>query len=264
MSQHAFGGSIPEHYQRYLVPLILDEYARDLAAGAKAPAGGAALETACGTGLLTRYLRRTLPPSVRLVATDVNEAMLAVARREETPGVEYSQADATSLPFADDSFDLVACQFGVMFFPDRARGYAEAARVLRPGGRLRFNVWESLERNPLPRRTHEIVTAMFPEDPPGFLAVPWGYHDVGLIETELRQAGFEDIRIVRAPARSRAPSARDVAMAFGAGSPLALQLAERGDPAKIVDEMARALRAEFGEGAIDEPMEAIVIDARVG
>jgi len=267
--KHAFAGSIPENYQRYLVPLLFEDYARQLAAGTTAPAGSAVLETACGTGVVTRELARTLPAGARLVATDVNEAMLRVARELATesvgggPLVEFRAADGTDLPFPDAMFDTVVCQFGVMFFPDRVRGYSEARRVLREGGRFRFSVWDALETAPLAHRTHEIVTAMFPQSPPSFLGVPWSYHDADLIRRELQSAGFEDITITRSEQPSRAPAARDVAMAFGAGSPLGPQLAERGDLEAIITEIAGRLEETFGAGPIEAPMRALIVEARV-
>ncbi len=132
-----FAGSIPEIYDRFLVPLIFEPYAVDLAGRVAALAPNDVLETAAGTGVLTRALSQQLPASAHIVATDLNQPMLdQAARRQQAGTVEWKQADALALPFADRSFDVVACQFGVMFFPDKVKGYKEARRVLRPDGSL--------------------------------------------------------------------------------------------------------------------------------
>jgi ubiquinone/menaquinone biosynthesis C-methylase UbiE len=133
-----FTGSIPQMYQRFLVPLIFEPYARDLAERVAAVGPATVLETAAGTGVLTRALAARLPAQAQIVATDLNQPMLDLATLI-TPAdarLTWRQADALALPFADQSFDVVACQFGVMFFPDRIRGYKEAFRVLKPGGRF--------------------------------------------------------------------------------------------------------------------------------
>ena len=202
-----FGGSIPENYERYMVPLLFADYAADLASRLEVPAGGAVLETACGTGAVTRHLRARLPEDVRLTITDLAPAMVERAREVvgERAGIEYRQADATALPFADGAFDAVICQFGVMFFPDKAQGMREAARVLKPGGRFVFNVWDRLERNVLSQAVHEAVAEVFPHDPPRFLEVPFSWHDLSRIVRDLQAAGFGRHRRDRPAAREHGP-----------------------------------------------------------
>jgi ubiquinone/menaquinone biosynthesis C-methylase UbiE len=141
-----FAGSVPEIYDRYLVPLIFDSYAIDLAERMAKTDARDVLETAAGTGVLTRTIASRVPASARIVATDLNQPMLnqAKARQSHNGRIEWKQADALALPFDDQSFDVVACQFGVMFFPDKVQGYKEARRVLRPGGQFLFNVWDRI------------------------------------------------------------------------------------------------------------------------
>ena len=111
---------------------------------------GELLETACGTGILTRALAARLPEAVAITATDLNEPMLDFARLQPSGGrVAWRQADAQALPFSDGTFDAVVCQFGVMFFPDKQRAYREVFRLLKPGGRFLFSVWDRLETNDL-------------------------------------------------------------------------------------------------------------------
>lgn len=222
-----FAGSIPGNYNQYLVPLLFDGYARDLAGRLDVPSVGAVLELACGTGAVTKHLRAQLPRETRLVATDLNPGMLETAQRVlgTVEGVEFEVADGTDLPFEDASFDAVVCQFGVMFFPDKARGFSEAARVLKPGGRLSFNVWDSLEHNSFCKVVHETAISLSPELT--FMATPFGYHDVSSIKTELESVGFLGMEISVQPRTSQANSVNDVVMGLVAGSPLAAELEAR-------------------------------------
>lgn len=262
MAEASFGGSVPEAYDSGLVPLIFEDYARDIAGRVDVPEGGRVLELACGTGVVTRQLRSTLPASVALVSTDINPDMMKLAQRslEEVDGVAFAQQDATALDFDDASFDAVVCQFGVMFFPDKGRAYSEAARVLRPGGSFLFNVWSSFENNPLFGCAHDTVVSLFPEDTPQFLKIPFGYHDIEEITSAMTRAGFERTDVRVSPGTSRAPSARDVATTFATGTPLAPVLAELGTD-RAIDVFEDALVARFGEGAIQVPMQAILFGA---
>ena len=261
---HAFTGSIAEVYETYFVPLIFAPYARDLARRAAAASPRRVLEVAAGTGVVTRALRELLPPSVEIVATDLNQAMLDVAAKVGTAGpVEWRQADATALPFADGSFDAVVCQFGVMFFPDRAKGFAELRRVLRPGGTLHFNVWDRLAVNEFTDVATDALATMFPDDPPRFMArTPHGYHDVEAIARDVRAGGFgEAARIETVAERSRAPTARHAALALCAGSPLRSEIEARA-PGKLDDAVqasTAALARRFGPGPVDGKIQAPVV-----
>jgi SAM-dependent methyltransferase len=169
-----------------------------------------------------------------------------------------------ALPFADASFDAVACQFGVMFFPDRVAAHREMRRVLKRGGRLVFNVWDDLAHNPVAAAVHEAVARRYAADPPQFLArMPHGYHDVARARADLEAAGFTQIAITTVTLPSRAASARDPAVGFCQGSPLRAQIESR-DPsglAAATDDAAAAVAARFGSGPIEAPMQAHVIVA---
>ena len=188
-----FAGSIPETYDRFLVPLIFESYARDLAERLARVEPREVLETAAGTGVLTRAASR-LPAQARIVATDLNLPMLDHAQRRSHDGrITWRQADALALPFEDQSFDVVACQFGAMFFPDKVQGYREARRVLKPGGRFLFNVWDRISENEFADVVTQALATLFPQDPPRFMArIPHGYHDVEKIRKELMAAGFKE------------------------------------------------------------------------
>ncbi|GAB3260293.1 class I SAM-dependent methyltransferase [Chitinimonas naiadis] len=229
-SDKLFAGSIPERYDTLMVPLIFEVYAADLAARVAALAPGSVLETAAGSGVVTRALAPRLGPDTRYVVTDLNQPMLdhAASRQAADSRIEWRQADALHLPFEAAVFDIVCCQFGAMFFPDRVAGYAEARRVLRPGGRFVFSVWDRIEENAFAEAVTQAVAEVFPDDPPQFLArTPHGYHDIALIREDLERAGFADIVIETREAVSRAPSARDVATAYCQGTPLRSEIEAR-------------------------------------
>lgn len=260
-----FSGSVPELYQQYLVPLLFEDYAKDIAARVRVPADGAVLETACGTGVVTRQLRQTLPKGARLVATDLSPAMLEVAKKQlkDMPGIEYQPADAVALPFPDASFDAVVCQYGVMFFPDKEQGYREAARVLKPGGSFIFNVWDSVANNPIVECVSDAAAALTPDNPSSFLRkIPYGYYDTDGIQAELARNGFAKLEVQALKQTSRAPSTHAAALALTRGTPLAAQLAERGIADAAQDTAEQALRKRFGSGTISAPMQAFVFVAR--
>jgi len=261
----AFAGSIPALYERYLGPLLFAPYALDLAGRVADLQEGRLLEIAAGTGIVTRALARSLPEAVEIVATDLNQAMLDFAVTQPVARhLVWQQADALHLPFEGQSFDAVVCQFGVMFFPDKPAGYAEARRVLKPGGRFVFNVWDRIEENEFARVVTEAVAALFPDDPPAFLArTPHGHGDTELIREDIRQAGFSDLAIETVERRSRAPSPRDPAIGFCQGSPLRSEIEARAPDRldDVTEAAARALAARFGEGAIDGKMQAHVMTA---
>jgi ubiquinone/menaquinone biosynthesis C-methylase UbiE len=261
-----FAGSIPEIYDRYLVPLIFESYAHDLAKRLAKTNPREILETAAGTGVLTRAIASRLPGYARIVATDLNQPMLdhAMVRQSDNSRIEWRQADALALPFEDQSFDVVACQFGVMFFPDKAQGYKETRRVLKPGGHYFFNVWDQISENEFADITTQALAAVFPHDPPRFLArIPHGYHDLGRIRAELNTAGFTNISVDAVDDISKAPSPRDSAIAYCQGTPLRNEIEAR-DASPLeqaTTQAAHALAQRFGSGAIEGRIRAFVITA---
>jgi SAM-dependent methyltransferase len=264
-SDARFSGSIAELYERLLVPMIFQPFADDLVARIAALPGKRVLELAAGTGVVTRGLASHLPPDASIVATDLNAPMLELAAQVGTARpVTWQQADAMRLPFEDSSVDTVACQFGVMFFPDKARAFAEARRVLRPGGTLIFNTWDRLEANTFPDIVTRTLAMVFPDDPPRFLArVPHGYPDPNVIARDLAAAGFtRPPRIATVAARSRADTPRQAATAFCMGTPLRNEIDMRGhgqlEAAVHATAEALAMGSDAGaiEGAIEGNLQA--------
>jgi SAM-dependent methyltransferase len=260
VSHTSFVGEVPERYNACLGPLLFEPYAAELAARAAAPAPAHVLETACGTGILTRRLAAVLGGRAEIVATDLNEAMIAVARRDPPPGVELAVADMTALPFPDGRFDLVVCQFGVMFVPDKGLAAREAWRVLTPGGTWLLSTWAPLAENEVLRTTHEAIASVFPDDPPSFYETPGGYGAPDVLAGLLAAAGFADPRVERVSATGHAASAHVAATGLVLGNPVALEIRAR-DPARLEDAVRaveRALSARYGTGAIEVPLEALV------
>ncbi len=263
-SDRAFAGSIPQLYEQYLVPLIFERYASDLARRVSLLRPARVLEIAAGTGVVTRRLANTLSSSTSIVATDLNQPMLdhAAAVGTSRP-VEWRQADAMQLPFPDEAFDVVACQFGVMFFPDKSKAFSEARRVLRAGGVYIFNVWDRIDQNEFADTVTQALETLFPIDPPRFMArVPHGYHDRSVIAEDLVRGGFSRLcEITTVTERSRADSPRIPAVAYCQGTPLRSEIEAR-DPLRLgeaADIATAAIASRFGSGAVDGRIQALVV-----
>jgi len=262
-----FAGSIPENYDRHMVPLIFESYARDIAQRVAALSPKAVLETAAGSGVVTRVLAPALSPDARYVVTDLNQPMLDYAQAKQAADnrIRWQKADVQALPFEDAAFDLVCCQFGVMFLPDRPSGYREAKRVLKPGGCFLFNVWDRIEENVFANDVTNALAEFFPNDPPRFMArTPHGYHDTALIRSDLAKAGFTDVTIETLMAQSRAASARNVALAYCQGTPLRNEIEARGSDRleAATEQAATAIASRHGSGEVSAKIQAHVILAR--
>lgn len=265
-SDRIFSGDVPALYERLLVPLIFEPYARDMARRLGELASGNVLEVAAGTGVVTRALATALPTAVALTASDLSQAMIDRAVRVGTDRpVRWEQADVLSLPFGNASFDAVVCQFGVMFFPVKADAFAEVHRVLRPGGRFLFNVWQRIENNEFADVVTQAVSSLFPTDPPLFLRrTPHGYHDPEIILDDLRAGGFHSrARIEPLDSQSRATTAQAIATAYCQGTPLRDDIERRapGRLAEATSVAADALAQRFGPADLVGRISALVITA---
>jgi SAM-dependent methyltransferase len=259
-----FGGSVPQLYESHLVPLIFQPYAADLQERIAPLKASRILEIAAGTGVVTRALAALAHDGTSIVATDLNQAMLDQAAAVGTARpVKWQQADAMALPFSDGEFDLVVCQFGAMFFPVRAKAFAEARRVLKPGGVFAFSVWDRISDNEFADEITTALEAVFPRDPPRFLAqTPHGYYDRALIERDVAGGGFSRApRIETVTARSRASSARVPAVAYCQGTPLRNEIEAR-DASRLAEATGvaeAAIARRFGTQAVDGKIQAVVV-----
>lgn len=263
-ADRSFAGSIPQLYEEYLVPLLFEPYAADLVPRVALRRPSQVLEIAAGTGVVTRHMARTLSSAASIVATDLNPAMLEQAMKARTSRpVQWKQADAMQLPFADESFDVVVCQFGVMFFPDKAKAHAEVRRVLRRGGTFLFNVWDRIEHNELAHTVSDAVAATFRGDPPSFLRrVPYAYHDPNTIGQDLARGGFTQRPVVATvAAHARAASPRVPAVAFCQGTPLRAEIEAKGanELTRATDAATDAISRRFGARDVTARMQAHVV-----
>ncbi|MEY2398792.1 MAG: hypothetical protein QOJ00_1966 [Actinomycetota bacterium] len=260
-ANRVWADSMPDVYERLLVPAVFEPFAVDISRRAVSHGARTTLELAAGTGVVTRLLIASGVPNV--TATDFNAAMVDAGGRA-APGAQWRQADATNLPFDDASFELVLCQFGVMFFPDKLAAFAEAARVLTPGGAFIFNVWDTVE-------THEFAAALrdglrhaYPDDPPTFIeSIPHGYADPAAIENTLVAAGFTSVAADRVVLDGEAASADDVARGFCGGTPVRSEIDARdGDVERAITAVTDVIVERLGAGRVSGSMAAFVFDAR--
>lgn len=262
----SFTGSVPAFYEKYMVPMIFAPYAIDLASRIKVKPGSSILEVAAGTGVATRQLSNTLPNDVAIVATDLSQAMIDLAALIGTSRpVEWRQADAMQLPFDNMAFDLVLCQFGVMFFSDKTKAFGQIRRVLKPGGTLLFSTWDRIDENEFVNTVSRAVQRMFPSDPPKFMErVPHGYYDREVITRDLVEAGFStNLSFETVPSSSHAKSAQIAAIAYCQGTPLRGEIEAR-DGARLAEATLaaeRALADRFGTSALVGKIKAHIVSA---
>jgi ubiquinone/menaquinone biosynthesis C-methylase UbiE len=264
-SENRFSDDVARGYEANLVPLIFTAYATDLAARVRSLNPDSVLEVACGTGVVTRALSATLARHCAIVATDLNQAMVEHGKQIGTDNpVTWRQADAMALPYSDGTFDLVVCQFGVMFFPDRVRAYREIRRVLRPGGSFLFNIWNGIAANEFAHVVSDAAGALFPADPPDFLSrTPHGHGSTAQIESDLSAAGFSAIEFHQRDDVSTAATPDLAAVAYCHGTPLRHEIEAR-DPiglARVTAAATQALRERFGNGPISGRISAVVVVA---
>lgn len=260
-----FTGDIPGYYDRHLGPIIFEDYAADLARRAAAIGGDDVLEIASGTGISTVALRNALPTSTRIVATDLNEPMLEICKGKlkSAENISFRQADAMALPFDDSAFDLIVIQFGAMFFPDKPAAFAEARRVLKPGGKLLFNVWGTMAANPFAEIANADAIKFFPDNPPKFYLTPFGYADIDKARADLAAAGFRDVDHDVVRFQKKVPDWTHFATGAIYGNPMIvdIQASKTVKPEDMIAAIAGELEARFGKAPAEMPLEAIVYGA---
>jgi SAM-dependent methyltransferase len=262
----SFDDHVAMIYERHLVPLIFEPFARETAIRVASTPARRVLEIAAGTGVVTRALVSRLAPEVKITATDLSQAMLDRAQAVGTTRpVIWRQANAMALPFADAKFDAVVCQFGAMFFADKARAFAEARRLLAPGGVFLFSVWDRIEENELADEVTNSLGHLYPDDPPRFLRrIPHGYFDVDTIVSDLAVGGFANPEVETITARSQTSSALVPAMSYCEGTPLRGEIEARGQYrlADVTDVAANAIARRFSAGPIDAKIQAHLVTVR--
>lgn len=262
-----YGGTIPEYYDRCLGPAWFDAYGADLAQRLPDRFAGDVLEVACGTGLVTRRLRARINPASRLVASDINPAMLDYARTKlaDCRGIEWREADVGRLPFEAGEFSAVVCAFGVMFLPDKGAAFREVHRVLERGGIFLFNVWDRIEENAAAAIAAEVIEGLFPGDPEVQLATPYELHDAAPLRRWLLEAGFQEERIEKKRIQVGGISARQIALGQIRGSPRSLLIEKRGVSLDdVIGKVAAALARTGGADPWRGPASAVVVEARAG
>jgi len=263
----SFVGDIPGHYDNGLGPNIFVDYADSLVDLCYEADAKNVIELAAGTGIVSRKLRDKLPPDTKLLITDLNPPMLEVAKGKFSEGenVEFGVANAMNLPFDDDVFDLMVCQFGVMFFPDKSASYQEAARVLKPGGRYIFNVWSAMSENPFSKMAHDVGAQFFPDDPPGFYKVPFHYGDPEAVRADLAAGGWREVRHETIQINKTIVNPEAFATALVYGNPMIDEIRERGGvkPEQVASEMLSALSAAFGSSGMTMPLSATTFVCRM-
>ena len=263
-----FDGSVPEAYDEFLGPLLFEFSAADIAkrVASLAPDCSQLLEVACGTGISTEFLRKGLSNEVKIVATDLNPAMMDFARqrRGALEGVRYELANALALPFEDQSFDTVVCQFGIMFFPDIPKGLSEMHRVLRSGGLLACNVWDSLEANKVAEIAHLTISEYFSNDPPTFLSIPFGSCNQASTMEMIREAGFNNVESKVVEAVVQSDSANAIARGFVEGNPGIIEIRNRAraKPKEIVRAVASRIEEAFGPVPLQLKLREFVFTGR--
>lgn len=259
-----FSGTIPFHYETYLGPLVFEPFAVDLAGRTGSADYSRILELACGTGRLTRHLLGRLAANGQLEATDLNPEMLRLAKENlHDNRIVWAFADAQELPFQTAGFELVVCQFGVMFFADKPGAFRQVHRVLQPGGRFLFNTWDSVEHNAVARLTEEVLQEVFPgSEAFFFMKGPHSFFQPEEITRLLKEAGFTHISIEKVKKTAHAASVDDVIRGMLQGTPLSLYLQEQGQLAKEVEQRLRnLLQKQYGEKELALPMQALVCEA---
>ncbi|MFQ5564319.1 MAG: class I SAM-dependent methyltransferase [Parvularculaceae bacterium] len=268
MSDNAaqFVGDIPIHYDQGLGPVIFEDFARDIARRAAEINASRVLELAAGTGILSRKLRNVLASDVELIVTDLNEPMLEIARSKfrDDEMAEFTPADAMQLDFPNNHFDLIVCQFGVMFFPDKVGAFREALRVLRPGGTYLFNVWKSMDDNPFSNIAFDITAEFFSDNPPTFYRVPFSYPDPDVVVADIKAAGFENIEFdpvdIQTPVNSWESFARGIVF----GNPLIGEILarENTDPEEVMRSFEARCRGIWGDEPTSMPIKATVFSGK--
>lgn len=264
-TKNSFSGNIPFRYEEYLGPLLFESYAIDMAERAKAVSPSTVLEIACGTGRVTNRLLKELSPSALIVATDINPAMLNLAKDivKDHKNVTWEVADAMALPFGDEHFDCIVAQFGVMFYQDKVKAHKEALRVLKPGGTYIFNSWNKMSENPPIQLVKELMEEYFPSDPPSFYNTPFSYFEPASIQSDLEKGGFHDIETTLVKVNGYSKDSISAAKGLLEGTPIYGSIIEKDADLlpEITNKLSEKMAYLYGKEHLTVPLQAVVTKA---
>jgi ubiquinone/menaquinone biosynthesis C-methylase UbiE len=263
-----FSGEAALNYDRYLGPLMFEPYAVDLISRINNTDVKSVLEIACGTGRVTRHLRNRFGANVKLTATDFNADMMAIAESKINDGsVIFGIEDAQHLSFVDNTFDLVVCQFGLMFLQDKKKGLSEALRVLKPGGTFIFNTWDKTENTPLLKLIfNDIILPYFKDEDTSRFLVPFSLFDAKVLKSWMDEIGFKDIETNRVLLKTSAPSSKEIINGFFLKHSLgaAVMAKNPADFDKTTEVMEKQIIKQFGEVNIELEFAALLFSGKKG
>ncbi|HZV70761.1 MAG TPA: methyltransferase domain-containing protein [Saprospiraceae bacterium] len=259
-----FTGSIPEHYDHYLGPMFFEPYAVEVAYRIDPSRVNTALEIGCGTGRVTRQLRKVLRPGTKLIASDISPDMMQLAKENlKDQDIEWQIINGQDLPFEDNSIDLIVCCFTYMFVEDKDKAFSEAYRVLKPGGKFIFTTWDKLELNEASNVFRKIVKPYLPDPLPPSYRLPFAFNDHVVLNEMLELAGFSDIHIESVEKESVCSSAREAATGLARGGSLYHEIMSR-NPAwieEISEKLEKELSEKYGEAPMVASMKAVICEA---
>jgi SAM-dependent methyltransferase len=252
-------GSAPEVYERYLVPALFAPFAERLIELTAPQPGDRVLDVACGTGIVGRLAAML---GAHAVGVDSNPLMLEVARAVD-PSIEWLESEAGELPFPDASFDLVLCQAGFQYFPDRAASLREMRRVLAPGGRLAISVWRAVEHQPGWLLLAEALDRHAGPEVGAIMRAPFAFSSADALRDLVRAAGFRDVAVEIQIEAVRFPSAKDLLLRQEAASPLAEPMSALTGGARhaLVRDLTEAMRPYADDDGVSFPQETHVVTA---
>jgi len=266
MSTISFSGTIAKVYDEVQGPVYFEPYAIETAIRVAKLNPQNVLETACGTGRVTNHLHKVLSPHASLTATDISTDMMAIAKKKlsSEKNLSWLEADALQLPFADSTFDVVVCQFGIMFFPDKKKGLNEAFRVLKNGGTFLATTWSKLELNEIAAAGRNILKEFFDNDPPRTMNVAFSMHNKTEIKDLFSESGFTNVQIEMVVKTSVSESAEELASALIEGSTIREFIIQKDASAlpMLKQKTESAIIANCGNHPVKGKMEAIYIAAQ--
>jgi ubiquinone/menaquinone biosynthesis C-methylase UbiE len=258
-----FSGSVPRNYDEHLGPMFFEPYAIDIEQRID-PSASDVLELSCGTGRVTRHLRKILSPSARLVASDLSPDMMAVAQQKLADlNIEWRIIDAEKLPFDSNSMDVIVCYFGYMFVCDRDKAFAEAFRVLKEKGTLLFATWDKLERNEASHVFRKIVKQYLGDSLPEFCKLPFSMSDCTSIKDALKQVGFSKVSCETVEKQSYCDTAAKAADGLVKGGSIYNEILKTNPDmvGEIISTVQNELSEKYGSAPMRVPMSALVTQA---